>query len=170
MRRIALFTLFVLLVAGLTFAQSSTPTTDPNQQPASTQAPSGPPAGDITDKSAAPTTTDPNAAPASTTAAPATDQTTTTTTTSPDANAATTPAPAADQTAAPAADQTAAPAAAADQTTTTTTDQSAAAPAAEQTASKDNAKSLPQTASPLPFLGLLGLGSLAAGFVSRKRQ
>jgi cytoskeletal protein RodZ len=32
-----------------------------------------------------------------------------------------------------------------------------------------NKKKLPQTASPLPLLGILGLGSLAAGVVRRKR-
>jgi LPXTG-motif cell wall-anchored protein len=31
-------------------------------------------------------------------------------------------------------------------------------------------KKLPQTASPLPLLGLLGLGSLASGFAFRKRK
>jgi LPXTG-motif cell wall-anchored protein len=33
-----------------------------------------------------------------------------------------------------------------------------------------NAGNLPQTASPLPLLGLLGMGSLAAGVVTRKRK
>lgn len=33
-----------------------------------------------------------------------------------------------------------------------------------------NGKKLPQTASPLPLLGLLGVGSLAAGVVSRRRK
>jgi LPXTG-motif cell wall-anchored protein len=32
------------------------------------------------------------------------------------------------------------------------------------------AKALPQTASPLPLLGLLGLGSLATGLVSRRKK
>jgi len=51
--------------------------------------------------------------------------------------------------------------------TTTTPDQSAAAAPADQNAGKSQ---LPQTASPLPLLGLLGIGSLAAGIVSRKRK
>jgi LPXTG-motif cell wall-anchored protein len=48
-------------------------------------------------------------------------------------------------------------------------DQNAAA--GNQTA-KNNAAAgnLPQTASPLPLLGLLGLGSLAAGVVSRRKR
>ena len=54
----------------------------------------------------------------------------------------------------------------------TTPDQNAAAPdksaAADQTASAD--KKLPQTASPLPLLGLLGFGSLAAGLIGRKKK
>jgi LPXTG-motif cell wall-anchored protein len=29
---------------------------------------------------------------------------------------------------------------------------------------------LPQTASPLPLLGLLGFGSMAAGLISRKKK
>ncbi|HKW26809.1 MAG TPA: LPXTG cell wall anchor domain-containing protein [Terriglobales bacterium] len=48
-----------------------------------------------------------------------------------------------------------------DQTTTTTT-----------TRHHKGAKSgnLPQTASPLPLLGLLGMGSLAAGVATRKKK
>ena len=33
----------------------------------------------------------------------------------------------------------------------------------------DDAAALPQTASPLPLLGLLGMGSLAAGVISRRK-
>jgi hypothetical protein len=33
-----------------------------------------------------------------------------------------------------------------------------------------NGKKLPQTASPLPLLGLLGAGSLAAGLASRRKK
>ena len=33
-----------------------------------------------------------------------------------------------------------------------------------------NGKKLPQTASPLPLLGLLGVGSLAAGVISRRKK
>jgi LPXTG-motif cell wall-anchored protein len=47
-------------------------------------------------------------------------------------------------------------------------DQNAAA--GNQTAQNQAAGNLPQTASPLPLLGLLGLGSLAAGVVSRRKR
>ena len=47
-----------------------------------------------------------------------------------------------------------------DQTTTTTTHKHKGA----------NGGNLPQTASPLPLLGLLGMGSLAAGVVTRKKK
>jgi LPXTG-motif cell wall-anchored protein len=39
-----------------------------------------------------------------------------------------------------------------------------------QTAQNKAAGNLPQTASPLPLLGLLGFGSLAAGIVTRRRK
>jgi LPXTG-motif cell wall-anchored protein len=39
-----------------------------------------------------------------------------------------------------------------------------------QTAQNKAAGNLPQTASPLPLLGLLGFGSLAAGLVTRRRK
>ena len=38
------------------------------------------------------------------------------------------------------------------------------------TGATKSGKKLPQTASPLPLLGLLGLGSLASGFAMRKRK
>ncbi len=38
------------------------------------------------------------------------------------------------------------------------------------TGAAKSGKKLPQTASPLPLLGLLGLGSLASGFAMRKRK
>jgi peptidoglycan DL-endopeptidase CwlO len=45
------------------------------------------------------------------------------------------------------------------------------ASANEQSSASDNAgQKLPQTASPLPLLGLLGLGSLVTGFVTRRRK
>ena len=47
------------------------------------------------------------------------------------------------------------------QTQTTTTQQHT------RTSKKGN---LPQTASPLPLLGLLGMGSLAAGVATRKKK
>lgn len=50
--------------------------------------------------------------------------------------------------------------------TTSTADQNAAAAPADQHAKSE----LPQTASPLPLLGLLGLGSIGAGLISRKRK
>lgn len=50
-------------------------------------------------------------------------------------------------------------------------DQSASQTApADQNAKSDNAGQLPQTGSPLPLLGLLGMGSLAAGVFGRKRK
>jgi len=50
-------------------------------------------------------------------------------------------------------------------------DQNAAAAAGNETAQNNAAAgNLPQTASPLPLLGLLGLGSLAAGLVSRRKK
>ncbi len=59
-------------------------------------------------------------------------------------------------------DQGTASQSATDQTSTTTT----------TTRHHKGAKSgnLPQTASPLPLLGLLGMGSLAAGVASRKKK
>lgn len=54
-----------------------------------------------------------------------------------------------------------------DQPATSTETQQA--PAAGQNASQETG-TLPQTASPLPLLGLLGLGSFAAGMVARKRK
>ncbi len=60
--------------------------------------------------------------------------------------------------------------------TSSSADQNAAgaAPASSgtetaQNSTGNNANNLPQTASPLPFLGLLGLGSLAAGLVTRRK-
>ncbi len=42
--------------------------------------------------------------------------------------------------------------------------------AAGANAQKSRGGNLPQTASPLPLLGLLGMGGLTAGIVSRKRR
>jgi LPXTG-motif cell wall-anchored protein len=39
-----------------------------------------------------------------------------------------------------------------------------------QNASAQNNGKLPQTASPLPLLGLLGLGSLGLGLFSRRKK
>ena len=50
-----------------------------------------------------------------------------------------------------------------DQSTTTTTTH-------KHRKNADNSGNLPQTASPLPLLGLLGMGSLAAGMATRKRK
>jgi|ERR1051326_175130 LPXTG-motif cell wall-anchored protein len=55
----------------------------------------------------------------------------------------------------------------------TSPDQNAAGTSAtsDQNANTDaNGKKLPQTASPLPLLGLLGVGSLAAGVISRRKK
>jgi len=58
----------------------------------------------------------------------------------------------------------------ADQNANATADQSAAAPA-DQNATSSNAKgALPQTASPLPLLGLLGFGSMLGGLLTRRRK
>jgi hypothetical protein len=58
-------------------------------------------------------------------------------------------------------------------TSSTTADQNApsAANPADQKAdqSAKSGEELPQTASPLPLLGLLGLGSLVTGLVARKK-
>lgn len=61
------------------------------------------------------------------------------------------------------------------QTSTTTTsdqnaNQGAAANQSDQTANQRKGGRLPQTASPLPLLGLLGLGSLGVGVITRKRK
>jgi hypothetical protein len=51
-----------------------------------------------------------------------------------------------------------------------TADQSATAASTDQNADKSNSdQKLPQTASPLPLLGLLGLGSLVSGLIARKK-
>jgi len=68
-------------------------------------------------------------------------------------------------TSATAADQSQAPVA--------STPETDAAAAADQGAQQDTEvaqSQLPQTASPLPLLGLLGLGSLLAGFVARRKK
>jgi hypothetical protein len=62
---------------------------------------------------------------------------------------------------APTPDQGTANQSATDQTTTTTTTRH------HKAATSGN---LPQTASPLPLLGLLGMGSLAAGAATRKKK
>lgn len=73
------------------------------------------------------------------------------------------------------------PSAATDQTSTsqsTTSNPNSAATAQQNTADRNantsntsNEKgTLPQTASPLPLLGLLGVGSLAAGVLSRRKK
>ncbi|HEV3316873.1 MAG TPA: hypothetical protein VG488_07900 [Candidatus Angelobacter sp.] len=57
-------------------------------------------------------------------------------------------------------------------TSSTTADQNTAStPSSTDQNADQNAKSgdLPQTASPLPLLGLLGLGSLVTGLVARKK-
>ena len=51
------------------------------------------------------------------------------------------------------------------QATPSTSDQTNA-----DTGATKSGKKQPQTASPLPLLGLLGLGSLASGFAMRKRK
>jgi hypothetical protein len=58
---------------------------------------------------------------------------------------------------------------AADQSTTASADTQAAGAGADQNAAADNA-ALPQTASPLPLLGLLGFGSTAVGAFLRRRK
>jgi LPXTG-motif cell wall-anchored protein len=57
----------------------------------------------------------------------------------------------------------------ADQTATASADTQAAGAGADQNAAADNA-ALPQTASPLPLLGLLGFGSTAVGAFLRRRK
>jgi LPXTG-motif cell wall-anchored protein len=52
---------------------------------------------------------------------------------------------------------------------TTAEPQSSAAPAGNQ-ANEGNQAALPQTASPLPLLGLLGFGATAAGAFLRRRK
>jgi LPXTG-motif cell wall-anchored protein len=62
-------------------------------------------------------------------------------------------------------DQNAAPA------TSTTTDQNATSGQTNSNTNQSNSgQNLPQTASPLPLLGLLGFGSLAAGTFVRRRK
>jgi LPXTG-motif cell wall-anchored protein len=62
------------------------------------------------------------------------------------------------------------------QATPSTSDQSTAAQsntdqnAASDTGATKSGKKLPQTASPLPLLSLLGLGSFASAFALRKRK
>ena len=69
-------------------------------------------------------------------------------------------------------DQTASPAAGSTATSNpSTTDQNAGAPTNNATTQDTGANRLPQTGSPLPLMGLLGLGSLAGGFwTARKRR
>ena len=58
-------------------------------------------------------------------------------------------------------------------TTQTTTPRSNAAQTAPDQNADQNAKQtgkLPQTASPLPLLGLLGMGSLAVGAITRRKK
>jgi cytoskeletal protein RodZ len=58
-------------------------------------------------------------------------------------------------------------------TTQTTTPRSNAAQTAPDKNADQNAKQtgkLPQTASPLPLLGLLGMGSLAVGAITRRKK
>jgi hypothetical protein len=62
--------------------------------------------------------------------------------------------------------------AAADQKTPSTSSTTADQNSASTSSSTDqgaNGGQLPQTASPLPLLGLLGLGSLITGLVARKK-
>ncbi|HZD96426.1 MAG TPA: LPXTG cell wall anchor domain-containing protein, partial [Candidatus Sulfotelmatobacter sp.] len=63
-------------------------------------------------------------------------------------------------------------------TPSTTADQNATAPdkapadqnAAPADKNANAGQNLPQTASPLPLLGLLGLGSLVTGLISRRKK
>jgi LPXTG-motif cell wall-anchored protein len=55
-------------------------------------------------------------------------------------------------------------------TKTTTHKHRASGAASDQNAGASAGGNLPQTASPLPLLGLLGLGSLAAGVVTRRKN
>lgn len=60
-----------------------------------------------------------------------------------------------------------------DQTTpppTDTTTNTANQPATDTQGTANQGEKLPQTASPLPLLGLLGLGSVVAGVAARKRK
>jgi len=52
--------------------------------------------------------------------------------------------------------------------TTTTSDQNATT--TDQDANNTNGKKLPQTATPLPLLALLGMGSLTSGIVARRKK
>jgi LPXTG-motif cell wall-anchored protein len=56
-----------------------------------------------------------------------------------------------------------------DQTSKTTSDQNANNAKADDNANAGN-KKLPQTATPLPLLALLGLGSLTGGIAARKKK
>jgi LPXTG-motif cell wall-anchored protein len=58
----------------------------------------------------------------------------------------------------------------ANQATTTPADQSNAAAAGNNQANANDQAALPQTASPLPLLGLLGFGSTAVGAFLRRRK
>ncbi len=51
-----------------------------------------------------------------------------------------------------------------------TADQTQTGTASGQTGANAKGGRLPATASPLPLLGLLGIGSLGAGLVARKRK
>jgi LPXTG-motif cell wall-anchored protein len=54
--------------------------------------------------------------------------------------------------------------------TTTTSDQNATADTNANADQNANGKKLPQTATPLPLLALLGMGSLTSGIVARFRN
>jgi LPXTG-motif cell wall-anchored protein len=60
----------------------------------------------------------------------------------------------------------------ASQATSTSTPSSSTQTAAsdQNAANSANAGNLPQTASPLPLLGLLGFGSLVTGYLSRRKK
>jgi lysozyme len=134
------------------------------------------------DASASASTTAPDASASGTTGTPAPDASAsaTTETTAPDASASATtgttssdvaagqPATSSESAGMQQDQQPAAPAASA---TDPSADQNAQANAGENQQGTEVAQNqLPQTASPLPLLGLLGLGSLAAGFISRRKK
>jgi len=98
--------------------------------------------------------------------------------TSPEPITSQTPAqtdPAAPAAAVPQSDQTAQPSAAQASSATTentppASQNAAEAASADQGANAEGGKNLPQTATPLPLLALLGLGSLTGGLAARKKK
>lgn len=55
-------------------------------------------------------------------------------------------------------------------TTPTTQQPSANAQPSDKSQATENTEKLPQTASPLPLLGLIGMGSMAAGLIARRKR